>query len=139
RPWRQASPLLPLPGFANPAAEHPAQQNSMQDASADRARYEEVTDEKTPERLFVVILILSFCLILIADDTQNGGLKGFVESGPNLLDFILSDQLSALLLREVFALPGFVDLLHLDDPAHGRIDRHDQLLRRFLFRSRFET
>src|SRR6516162_5716122 len=97
--------LLPLPGFAKPAAEHPAQQNSMQDASADRARYEEVTDEKSPDGLLLVILIFSFCLILIADDTDNSGLKGLIESGLNFLHFVLSDQPPTLLLREFFVLP----------------------------------
>src|SRR5262249_12984581 len=46
-----SSGLLPLPGFAKPAAEQTAQQNSMQDAAADRARYEDVTDEKSPNGL----------------------------------------------------------------------------------------
>src|SRR6516162_9204826 len=112
--------LLPLPGFAKPAAEHPAQQNSMQDASADRARYEQVTDEKSSDGLLLVILIFSSGLIPIADDTDNSSLKGFVESVLNLLHLVLSNQPPTLLLRKFFVLPGFVDLLHLDDPAHRR-------------------
>src|SRR5262245_56187699 len=91
--------LMPLPAFANAAAEHPAQQKSMQDASPDRARYEEITDEKSPDGLLVIILLIfSFGLISVADDADNSGLKGFVEGGLNLLYFILSDQPPALFL-----------------------------------------
>jgi hypothetical protein len=130
--------LLPLPGFAKPAAEHAAQQKSMQNAPADRARYEEVADEKSPDLLLFIILVLSIYLILPADDTENSGLKSFVESGLNLLHFVLSDQPPTLLLGKFFVLSSSIDLLYLDDPAHRWIDRHDQLLH-FLFRSRFES
>src|SRR5262245_30230851 len=97
--WRRSSGLFPLPSFAKPAAEHPAQQKSMQNAAADRARYEEVTDEKLPDGLLLGILIF-FCPIPIADDTDDSGLKGFVESGLDFLHLVLSDQPPTLLLRE---------------------------------------
>jgi len=109
----------------------------MQDPSTNRARYEEVTDEKPPEGLLVVILIFFFGLIPVADDTDDGGLKGFVESGLDLLHFVLSDQLPTLLLREFLVVPGFVDLLHFSDRSRRGIDRDDQL--HFLPRPRFET
>src|SRR5690349_11005940 len=110
----------------------------MQDPSADSARYEEVTDEKSADGLLLVILIFVFGLMPIADDADDSGLKGFVESSLNLLHFVLSDQLPTLLLREFLVVPGFVDLLHLDDPAHRGIDRDDQLLD-LLLKPRFET
>src|SRR5579864_2803030 len=131
----KVSDLLSLP---QPAAEQPAQEKSMQDAPPDGAGYQEIIDEKSPDGLLFFILIFSFGLVLLADDTHNGSLKGFLESVLNLLHLVFSDEPRTLLVREFFVLPGFVDSLHLDDPAHCRIDRHDQLLH-LLFRGRLET
>jgi len=64
----------------------------MKDASPDSARYEDVADEKSPDGLLLEFLILSFCVIPVTDDTQNSGLKCFVENVLNLIHFVLSDQ-----------------------------------------------
>jgi hypothetical protein len=92
------SVVVSLPGFAKRAAKQTAQQNSMQNAAANRARYEEVTDKKSPDRLLLVILRFSFCRGPVADDTDDSGFKGFVECSQNLIHFVLSDELSTFLL-----------------------------------------
>src|SRR5689334_21708321 len=117
--------LLAHAAFVQAAPEHATHEKSMHDASAIRARYEEVTNEESPDHLLLVILVFSFGLL--ADDADNSGLKGVIQSGFNLPDFVLSDQPRILVLRELLVLPGLVHLLNFDDPAHRMIDRDDPL------------
>jgi hypothetical protein len=134
----KVSDLLSLLAIRQLAAKYPAKEKSMQDALPDGPGYQEIIDKKSPDGLLFFIIIFSFGLILLADDTHNRGLKGFVNSVLDLIHLIFSDQPRPLLVREFFVPPGFVDLLHFDDPAHCRIDRHDQLPD-LLLRCRLET
>src|SRR5437879_4228351 len=88
----KVSDLLSLLAIRQPAAKHPAQEKSMQDASPDGAGYQEIIDKKSPDGLLFFIVIFSFGLILLADDTHNGALKGFLNSVLNLIHLVFSAQ-----------------------------------------------
>jgi hypothetical protein len=58
--------LFSLPSLAKPAAEHPVQQKSIQNALADLWKSKEFIDAESPAGLLLVIFIVSCGLILIA-------------------------------------------------------------------------
>jgi hypothetical protein len=114
-------------GVAKPAAKYPAQEKSMQDAAPDRRTYEKLANKKSSDGRLFVVLILSFGLVLVAEYAGNAGFKGFLQSGLNVLHFVVSYEVHTFFLRQLLALPGFVDPLHFDDLAIGGADRHEQL------------